>query len=80
MGCLPSNFRLLQQGYAAPVIFRLIMAIIDDLTDETREIVAAAWDRRNGDVVPEPEDLSLENEAVDLEATFLYADLADSTE
>src|SRR4051794_37165542 len=56
------------------------MALIDDLRDETQEIVAAAWDRRDGRVVPEAEDLALSNEAVDFEATFLYADLADSTE
>jgi adenylate cyclase len=56
------------------------MALIDDLTTETDKIVRGAWERREGDVVPEPEDLGLANEAVDLDATFLYADLADSTE
>jgi adenylate cyclase len=56
------------------------MALLDDLTTETDKIVKGAWERRDGDVVPEPEDLGLGNEAVDLEATFLYADLADSTE
>jgi class 3 adenylate cyclase len=55
------------------------MALVDDLIDETNEIVRSTWDRRDGNVVPETEDLGLGNEAVDLEATFLYADLHDST-
>lgn len=56
------------------------MALIDDLKEETAEIVKSQWERRDGEVVPEPADLGLGNVAVDIEATFLYADLADSTE
>lgn len=56
------------------------MSLLEDLTKDTDDIVHAAWKRRDGNVVPEPDDLGLSNEAVDLEATFLYADLADSTE
>lgn len=56
------------------------MALIDDLRSETQEIVNKSWNRREGEVVPEPKDLTLGNEGVDFEATFLYADLADSTE
>jgi class 3 adenylate cyclase len=56
------------------------MSLIDDLKNQTEEIVSGRWDRRDGTVVPETEDIGLGNEAVDLEATFLYADLADSTE
>ena len=56
------------------------MALIDDLKSETNAIVKGAWKRRDGEVVPETEDIGLGNECVDLEATFLYADLADSTE
>jgi adenylate cyclase len=55
------------------------MALIDDLKSETDKIVRGAWTRRDGTVVPETEDLALGNEAVDLEATFVYADLHDST-
>ncbi|MGD1155608.1 MAG: hypothetical protein ABSA41_07235 [Terriglobia bacterium] len=55
------------------------MPLVDDLTDETKKIVHGTWQRRDGNVVPETEDLGLGNEAVDLEATFLYADLHDST-
>lgn len=56
------------------------MALIDDLIKETNQIVVGAWTKRDGTVVPEVEDLKLTNDAVDLKATFLYADLADSTE
>lgn len=56
------------------------LALFDELTSETGKIVRAAWQRRGGTVVPETESVGLGNEGVDLEATFLYADLADSTE
>lgn len=56
------------------------MALIDDLQHETDDIVSSQWDRREGIVVPASDHLGLGNEAVDLKATFLYADLADSTE
>jgi uridylate cyclase len=55
------------------------MALLDDLKAETDSIVRGAWKRRDGVVVPESDDVGLRNEAVDLEATFLYADLHDST-
>lgn len=55
------------------------MALLDDLNSETDKIVQGAWNRRDGTVVPDTEDLALGNEAVDLEATFVYADLHDST-
>jgi len=55
------------------------MSLLDDLKNETDKLVRGAWRRRDGTVVPETEDLVLGNEAVDLEATFLYADLHDST-
>lgn len=56
------------------------MALLDDIKDETEATIRTAWRRRDGTVVPETEDVGLGNEAVDLEATLLYADLADSTE
>jgi adenylate cyclase len=55
------------------------MALLDDLTTETDKIVRGQWKRREGTVVPETEGVGLGNEAVDLEATFVYADLHDST-
>ena len=54
------------------------------LKEELREIVAKIfkeqWSKRDGNVVPEPEDLGLGNDAVDLDATVLYADMAESTQ
>jgi adenylate cyclase len=56
------------------------MSILADLKSETDSIVTKTWKRRDGDKVPESEAVALGNECVDLEATFLYADLANSTE
>ena len=56
------------------------MAIGDDLNSEVRKILQEVWATRTGRVVPESEDLGLNNDAVKLDATVLYADLNDSTE
>jgi class 3 adenylate cyclase len=56
------------------------MALNDDLKAEVKRIFATRWDERDGRVVPDPEDVSLDNEAVKFDrATILYADLAAST-
>jgi uridylate cyclase len=55
------------------------MAILDDLETETNKIVRAAWNTRDGTAVPRSQDIALGNEGVELKATFLYADLHDST-
>ena len=52
----------------------------DELGAETDKIIRASWDMRDGQVVPETSGLGLGNSGVNLEATVLYADLADSTE
>jgi hypothetical protein len=56
------------------------MALRDDLTSETDKILTDLWTQRDGEQVPETEDIALGNECVDLGAAFLYSDLADSTE
>ena len=56
------------------------MSLLDDLKTETDKIVRSGWSHRDGTVIPETGDLKLANDCVNLEATFLYADLADSTE
>jgi adenylate cyclase len=56
------------------------MSIFDDLKSETDAIVRKRWERRDGEKVPDSKNVGLGNECVDLEATFLYADLVDSTE
>lgn len=55
------------------------MSLKTDLENEVKNIYSSAWQRRNGQKVPEDTDLKSGNDAVDLEATILYADLDEST-
>jgi class 3 adenylate cyclase len=55
------------------------MALSDELKQEVQEIFVRQWSKRNGTVVPEPEDVNLGNDAVELDAVVLYADLDEST-
>jgi len=51
-----------------------------ELADAVNAIIKEGWDLRDGQVVPETDDITLGNSGVKLDATVLYADLADSTE
>ena len=55
------------------------MGLLADITQEVEQIFRTKWEKRDGQQVPEAEDLKLGNEAVLLEGTVLYADLAEST-
>lgn len=55
------------------------MGLKDDLGSEVGKIVKSAWSERDGLVVPEDTSIRQGNDAVKIEATVLYADLADST-
>lgn len=55
------------------------MSVADDITTAVAEILAATWNEREGQVVPETDDVTLKNGAVSLDAVFLYADLHRST-
>ncbi len=55
------------------------MGFKDDLQKEVAAIFRAQWEERDGTVVPSDDSLNLGNDAVKLDATVLYADLADST-
>ena len=55
------------------------MALKLDLESEIAHIFKTNWRKREGNVVPDDESISLDNEAIELQATVLYADLADST-
>ena len=55
------------------------MAFGDDLKSEVKKILQQQWSKRAGRVVPESEDVKLDNDAVTLESTVLYADLDEST-
>jgi adenylate cyclase len=54
------------------------MAIVDDIKDDIVTALGQKMDLRDGQVVPEANDV-LSNQGVKLQATMLYADLADST-
>jgi class 3 adenylate cyclase len=55
------------------------LGIKEDLQAEVTKIFKANWEARDGELVPEPEDLQLGNDAVNLDATVLYADMSGST-
>ncbi len=50
-----------------------------EILEEVKEILATRWKTRDGIKVPEAENVQLGNDAVKLEGTVLYADMADST-
>ena len=52
---------------------------VKELSNEAEDILTTKWEVRNGTVIPESEDVTLKNGAVKLSATFLYADLANSS-
>lgn len=54
------------------------MAFKDDLVAARDEIIGSNFTVRNGQVVPKTDDVGF-NEAVKLQATYLYADMADSS-
>jgi class 3 adenylate cyclase len=55
------------------------MALSDDVESDINSALNFNWDIRDGQVVPATTDVALLGGGVKLEATLLYADLADST-
>jgi adenylate cyclase len=55
------------------------MSLQDDVRDGVDGVLDEDWNIRVGSVVPETEDIVLKNGAVQVGATYLYADLADSS-
>lgn len=55
------------------------MPFSDDLRAEISSIFKSQWTIRDGRVVPDTTDIKLGNDAVRLNAVFLYADMAGST-
>ncbi len=55
------------------------MALLDDLKSDVQNIFATKWEIRNGTVIPDDSNIKLGNDAVNINATVLYADLSDST-
>lgn len=56
------------------------MAVADDVTKGVADVVDAAWNVRDGYVVPETDNITLRNGAVKLNATYVYADMAGSSD
>ena len=56
------------------------MTLRTELEDYVSKTLKENWSTRDGRVVPETDDVALGNEAVTLDATVLYADLAKSTQ
>lgn len=56
------------------------MALGDDLRQEVRSILRTSWQTRDGRTVPDAEDVKLDNDAVKIDATVLYADMDGSTQ
>jgi class 3 adenylate cyclase len=55
------------------------MGLADDLKSEVAKIFRSKWSIRDGEVVPDTEDLKLDNDGVKLDGTVLYADIDGST-
>lgn len=55
------------------------MSLRDDLDIYVQGALDEVWERRQGQKVPDADNLPLKNLAVELDATVLYADLASST-
>jgi class 3 adenylate cyclase len=56
------------------------MALKSDLEDWCYDVFKSVWTTRNGTKVPDEDSkLGLKNEAIEIEGTVLYADMADST-
>ena len=55
------------------------MSLSEELKDQVKKIFSEQWSKRDGQQVPDSEDLKLSNDAVMLDGTVLYADLSGST-
>jgi hypothetical protein len=52
----------------------------DKILQEVQKILDGKWEIKSGEVIPEVEDIVLsKNDAVELDATVLYADMRNST-
>ncbi len=56
------------------------MANAKEIAEEVSAIFATKWQERDGLVVPDSDSIKLGNDAVKIDGTILYADLAESTD
>lgn len=57
-----------------------LSSLQEELRKQIKKVFREVWSERDGEVVPDPEDLGLGNDAVKLDATVLYADMNGSTQ
>ncbi|MEX1014916.1 MAG: adenylate/guanylate cyclase domain-containing protein [Candidatus Paceibacterota bacterium] len=55
------------------------MALFDDLSSDVQKTIDSQWNKRTGQKIPSTEDITLSGGAVELDATYLYSDLANSS-
>ena len=55
------------------------MSLSDDIASDVQTVMDTLWSTRTGRKIPETDEVSLAGGAVEIEATFLYADLANSS-
>jgi adenylate cyclase len=55
------------------------MTLSDDVANDVQAMIETLWDKRIGRKIPETAEVALAGGAVEIEATFLYADLANSS-
>lgn len=55
------------------------MSLESELKQKVRNIFSEQWDVRNGQVVPSPDTIKLDNDTVKLTGVILYADMSEST-
>jgi class 3 adenylate cyclase len=56
------------------------MGMTQELQAEVAKVFKERWSECDGRAVPDPDDLGLSNDGVNLDATVLYADMAESTD
>ncbi len=55
------------------------MGKAEEIESDIQTTIDTAWDKRNGNKIPDTTDIALAGGAVEIDATFLYADLANSS-
>lgn len=55
------------------------MGIAADIETDVQTTISTKWNKRNGQKIPSSDEVALAGGAVEIEATFLYADLANSS-
>ncbi len=55
------------------------MSKADEIANDVQSTINTKWNKRNGNKIPDTDNIALSGGAVEIDATFLYADLANSS-